>query len=145
MSRTKSKSLMRVRKRMSVARVVRILKKHLDHNNEMRPLNSKATKHADVLHCDWLIAELLPEPLPEPEPEGMLKEGSVAAAVVACFSILPEPIMTILPIDGTPLTTTKRRAGPGAKIAGFGGTWLTCKTALPSLLPVYEESRTTIF
>lgn len=32
------------------------------------------------------------------------------------------------------------RAGPGARIAGLGGSWLTCRVAEPSELPVYVES-----
>ena len=32
------------------------------------------------------------------------------------------------------------RAGPGARTAGLGGSWLTCRVAEPSGLPVYVES-----
>ena len=45
--------------------------------------------------------------------------------------------MTIVPLLGMPLTTTQKRAGPGVKREGLGGTWATCKVMEESLLTVY--------
>lgn len=39
--------------------------------------------------------------------------------------------MTHCPFEGTPLTTTKMRAGPGARMAGLGGTCETWRVAAP--------------
>jgi hypothetical protein len=47
--------------------------------------------------------------------------------------------MTQVPFDGTPLTTTKARAGPGTRMAGFGGSWATCRVAEPSEAAVKVE------
>jgi hypothetical protein len=44
---------------------------------------------------------------------------------------VPDPIMTHCPFEGTPLTTTKMRAGPGARMAGLGGTCETWRVAAP--------------
>ena len=49
--------------------------------------------------------------------------GSGVSSV--CFPSLPEPSITWRPIEGTPFTTTKTKAGPGAMMAGLGGSWLT--------------------
>jgi hypothetical protein len=65
--------------------------------------------------------------------------GSSATSRIGCFPRTPFPSMTILPTDGTPLTTTKISAGPGAMIAGLGGSWETCSVPEPSVLPVKVE------
>ena len=45
-------------------------------------------------------------------------------------------------MEGTPFTTTTKRAGPGARIAGLGGTCETCNVAELLPKPVYVELRT---
>lgn len=81
--------------------------------------------HSGSLHCAklrWPILEFgLLDPDPDPDPCGMLNEGRVAIVWMGCVPIWPDPTITWIPIDGTPLTTTKRKAGPGGKMAGFGG------------------------
>ena len=77
-----------------------------------------------------------PDPCAELSPEVVLLEacaaicdvGSVASVVVVCFSILPEPIMTWTPTEGTPLTTTKTTEVQGVSCCckakrGHGGTY----------------------
>jgi hypothetical protein len=41
--------------------------------------------------------------------------GSSPLARVLCLPIMPSPIMTITPCEGTPSTTMKKAAVPGAK------------------------------
>ena len=66
--------------------------------------------------------------------------GRSPIAKVFCMPSTPEPTITWQPTEGTPLTTTKMKAGPGTKMAGFGGTWLTCNTAVLFIKPVYVFS-----
>lgn len=45
---------------------------------------------------------------------GMELTGRSALASVLCLPMIPSPIMTITPCDGTPSTTIKKAAVPGA-------------------------------
>ncbi len=56
--------------------------------------------------------------------------GSTATGSISCNSNAPEPIITPVPTEGTPGTTTKTRAGPGAMMAAFGGICEACRTAV---------------
>jgi hypothetical protein len=82
----------------------------------------------------WLApVELLPADV-------IFETGRSATLKICCGPSSPDPTITGLPTDGTPFTTTKSMAGPGARMAGFGGSWLTCRTVLLLVeLPVYVE------
>lgn len=84
---------------------------------------------------EWLVPLLL-----ETMGGSMLDAGRGPTARVFCVPSWPDPTVIGRPTEGIPFTTTKINAGPGTKIAGFGGIWLTCKTPEPSGLPVYVES-----
>lgn len=66
--------------------------------------------------------------------------GSACAAATGCTPIWPLPIMIHVPLLGTPFTTTKSSAGPGTRMAGFGGSCETCSVADPSLATEKVES-----
>jgi hypothetical protein len=66
-------------------------------------------------------------------------EGKPPTGETFCCSILPEPTIMGTPMEGIPFTTTKMSAGPGARMAGLGGSWETCKTAVTFLYPVYVD------
>ena len=70
------------------------------------------------------------------ELEVMLAMGRSTAALIVCAPIWLLPTMTMTPTLGVPLTTTNIITGPGARMAAFGGIWLTCRVALPSPLNV---------
>lgn len=57
-------------------------------------------------------------------------KGNGATLDIGCGPSWPLPSITLTPTDGTPLTTTKMKAGPGTIIAGLGGSCETCTVAL---------------
>lgn len=65
---------------------------------------------------------------PPPPP---VDAGRTCVAAIFCVPSVPEPHMTHWPMEGTPLMRTKRRTGPGERMAGFGGSWETCRVAEP--------------
>jgi len=56
--------------------------------------------------------------------------GNGATLEIGCGPSWPLPSITLTPTDGTPLTTTKMKAGPGTITAGLGGSCETCTVAL---------------
>src|SRR5271156_491644 len=63
--------------------------------------------------------------------------GNTLPGAVGCVPKTPFPTMTIVPLLGTPFTTTNSSAGPGCNRFGFGGACATCSVIEPSLFTVY--------
>lgn len=73
---------------------------------------------------DVLVDVLLSEPEPDAELSRIL-DGKTLAGAVGCVEIWPFPTINLVPLLGIPLIVTKRNAGPGWKMLGFGGTCAT--------------------
>lgn len=58
---------------------------------------------------------------------------------IGCGPTSPVPTIISTPIEGTPFTTTKSKAGPGAMIEGLGGICCECIVPLPLLCRVQVE------
>ena len=71
----------------------------------------------------------------------MFWAGRAPTASTVCGPSWPEPSITWTPMEGTPFTTTKIKAGPGAMMAGLGGSWLTWRMAvLLAWYAVYDDA-----
>jgi hypothetical protein len=68
--------------------------------------------------------------------DSTVDDGSSWTGKTFCFSILPDPTITSVAIDGTPSTKTYIQVVPGVRMLGFGGGWDTCSVILPSLATV---------